>query len=390
MFATGGLAFGRKKILLTLLLALIFFPTQQISAQEDYKGGEEAIFKAEVLEILDETTELRDDGVLDTKQKLKLRGLEGVWKNKDFIYEQPSYDILSTVKYKVGDKVVVSQSLDTDGNNIFYIINFVRTSSIYWLTGLFVLIVILVGRFKGIRALFVLAITFAIILKFIIPKILEGNDPVFITIIGLLAILLVAIYITEGFSRISNIAVLSILISLLITAGISVFFTKLSRLNGFASEDVMFLVSSNYGSINLQGLLLAGILIGALGVLDDVVISQILTVKQIKKANPYYSKKELYKESMEVGVSHLSSMVNTLFLAYAGVSLPLLLLFSINPLLSYGNILNNEVVTTEIVRALTGSIGLILAVPIATLLAINFLKNEESRKDKKIKFTPTT
>ncbi|MFH2231842.1 MAG: YibE/F family protein, partial [Patescibacteria group bacterium] len=221
--------------------------------------------------------------------------------------------------------------------------------------------------------------TFFIILKFIIPEILDGGNPLLISIIGSLFILVLSIYITEGIKKSSTIAIISVLISLVVTGVISVWFTTLTKLTGFASDEAMYLVGLAGGNVNIKGLLLAGIIIGALGVLDDVVVSQVSLVKELKEANPKLPKRLVYSQAMRVGISHLSSMVNTLFLAYAGAALPLLILFSIKepPFFSFHQVINNEIIATEIVRSLTGSIGLVLAVPIATLLAVHFVKSKE-------------
>ena len=370
-----------KKILLTILLMGLFFSPFLIMAQGLEEVDGEEIFKAKVIEVLDEVIEQRENGTESIKQKIKLEGLDGSLKDKEFIFEEDNFDVLSAVRYSVGDKVMVNKSVNFEGKEIFYITGRVRSNSLLWLTLLFAWVVIVVGKLKGLRALIVLFFTFLIILKFIIPQILAGLNPVFITIIGSLFILVMSIYVTEGFKKVSHVAILSILISLLITGALSILFTNLAKISGFVSEDVMFFVSSGFGVIDIKGLLLAGIILGSLGVLDDVVIAQVMTVEQLQKANPNLPKKDIYKKAMNVGISHLSSMINTLFLAYAGVSLPLLLLFNINqpPFLGFNQIINNEMVAIEIVRTLTGSIGLVLAVPIATALAVSFLKKEKFR-----------
>ena len=166
-------------------------------------------------------------------------------------------------------------------------------------------------------------------------------------------------------------AVISIFISLFLTIIISRAFVALAKLTGAASEDVLFLFNIEGVTLNLEGLLLAGIIIGALGGLDDVVISQVATVEQLKSANTNLKGKALFKKAYRVGVSHIASMTNTLFLAYAGVSLPLLILFVSGESVFTGftQAINTELMATEIVRTLAGSIGLILSVPIATLIA---------------------
>lgn len=348
-------------------------PSQEIALQT--KSVEE-IFKARVVELIEDNKVPRDDGSILIQQKLKLKGLEGAWKNKEIFFNGTEHDVSSASEYRVGDKVLVHYSIEPDGGESFYVIGFSRTSSIYWLVLLFALTVIIIGRLKGVRALVVLLLTFLVILKFIIPKILSGADPLFITIVGSLFILIFGVYITEGLKRTSTISIFSILISLIITGLLSIWFSSITKLTGFASEEATYLLGLAGGNINIKGLLLAGIIIGALGVLDDVIISQVALVKELKISNPELSKNQIYKQAMRVGVSHLSSMVNTLFLAYAGASLPLLILFSVKqePFLTFNQAIDNEMIATEIVRALTGSIGLVLAVPIATFLAVRFIK----------------
>ncbi|MDD3284569.1 MAG: YibE/F family protein [Patescibacteria group bacterium] len=352
---------------------------QEINLQNK---GKEEIFKARVVEVVENKNTPRDDGSISIQQKLKLIGLEDNWKDKEIVFDGTVYDVSSASEYKVGEKVLVHYSAEPDGAENFYVIGFSRTNSIYWLVLLFILTVVIIGKFKGVRALVVLLLTFLVILKFIIPKILSGADPLFITILGSLFILIFGVYITEGLKKTSTISIFSILISLVITGLLSIWFSSITKLTGFASEEATYLVGLGDGNINIKGLLLAGIIIGALGVLDDVIISQVALVKELKISNPELSKNQIYKQAMRVGVSHLSSMVNTLFLAYAGASLPLLILFSIKqePFLTFNQVIDNEMMATEIVRALTGSIGLVLAVPIATILAVNFISQERLRK----------
>ncbi|HPA25415.1 MAG TPA: YibE/F family protein [bacterium] len=336
---------------------------------------DEEIFKAKVIEVLEQKSSTREDGSTPIQQKLKLKGLEDDWKDKEIIFDGTEFDVLSASEYAVGEKVLVNYSPGPEGEDNFYVIGYSRANPIFWLAFLFALIVIVVGRFKGFRALIVLLLTFLTILKFIIPKILAGSNPLSISIIGSFFILILAVYITEGFKRTSTIAIFSILISLIVTGLLSVWFSSITKLTGFASEEAMYLIGMEGGNINIRGLLLAGIIIGALGVLDDVIISQVALVQELKISNPKLTKGQIYSQAMRVGVSHLSSMVNTLFLAYAGASLPLLILFSVKqpPFLTFNQVIENEMIATEIVRTITGSIGLVLAVPIATFLAVQFI-----------------
>jgi len=371
-----------RKALLFLLASLLILPAA-VSAQADYqqpKETEEQIFKAKVLEITEQQESIREDGSKAILQKIKLVGLKDEWQGKEIIVDNSDFDVISAQAYEPGDKVLVSNSRGVDGEEVYYIIDHSRSGTLYWLAGLFALAVILVGRQKGLRALAVLVLTFLIILKFIVPQILAGYNPLFISIVGSFFILILAVLITEGFKRTSAISIAAILLSLFLTGLLSVIFSALSKLSGFASEEAAYLVSLSGGTLNIKGLLLAGIIIGALGVLDDVVISQVALVKELQSANPKLPKKMIYQQAMKVGISHLSSMVNTLFLAYAGAALPLLILFSVKqpPYLNFNLVLDNELIATEIVRSLTGSIGLILAVPIATLLAVSLNKQKNN------------
>ncbi|NTU99009.1 YibE/F family protein, partial [Candidatus Falkowbacteria bacterium] len=235
-----------------------------------------------------------------------------------------------------------------------------------------------VGGFKGLRSLLSLVLSFFVIMDFIIPKILAGSDPVLITVAGSFFILIFIIYLTEGFNRLAHISVLSIFLSLLTTVLLSWFFVDITKLSGLATEDASFLIGLGNGDISFQGLLMAGIIIGALGVLDDVVISQVAAVSELYITDSTLSRWDLFSRAYKVGVSHISSMTNTLFLAYAGASITLLILFSSGQsgFSSWGQAVNNEMIATEIVRTLAGSIGLILAVPISTYLAVWAIKRK--------------
>ncbi|MFH1047481.1 MAG: YibE/F family protein [Patescibacteria group bacterium] len=368
--------FGQKiKLLFLPWLTVIFLLPNYCAAQTtDAMETDEQMFRAMVIEVLDEQFEQRENGSQSVRQKLKLEGLEGDWLGQEIIHDGLNLDVLSATRYKPGDKVIVLANVDAAGQKSYYVIEFIRSGALFWLALLFALAVIAIGRLKGLRAIVVLGITFVVILRFIIPLILSGHNPLLIGIIGSALILLAAIYVTEGFNRSSHVAIVSILISLLATGLLATWFVDWTQLTGFESEDVMYLVSSAHGAINVKGLLLAGIIIGALGVLDDVVISQIALVEQLKSTEAKLSRQEIYRKAMKVGVSHLSSMVNTLFLAYAGASLPLLLLFGVNDLapLGFSQVVSNEMLATEIVRSLVGSLGLVIAVPISTLLAVRF------------------
>jgi len=361
------------KIKILALFVLLLLPIL-VNAQT---SGE--IFKAEVIEVLQERTLTRKDGSTNIQQNLKLKGLEGEWKNKEINFIGISeIDAISSNVYKRGEKIFLTHSIDADGNDVFYPVGYVRYHKIYWLVLLFVISAIIIGRFKGFRALISLAASFLVIIYFILPQILNGKNPLFIGVIGAFFILIFIIYLTEGINKKSNLAIISILISLFITAFLADAFIYIARLTGMAQEEILFLIDLGKGTLDFRGLLLAGILIGTLGALDDVVISQIEAVSQLKIANPKLTKTKLFKMAFEIGNTHMGAMINTLFLAYAGAAMPLLLLFSVHqePFISFHQIINNEMIAIEIVRTLVGSIGLILAMPLATFMAVNFIKHK--------------
>ena len=338
---------------------------------------QDKIFKAEVIEIIKQQQTILPDGAVAEQQNLLLRGLEQEFKGREVEFNGiGEFDVIKKNIYQVGDKVLVAASVDHEGKAQYYITDYVRTNNLCWLAIIFVLSLFIIGGWKGLRSLIALIITFFIIVKYIIPNILAGNSPLLIVLIGSLMILLIIIYLTEGIKSRSHIAIISIFLSLTVTIILSWLFVSLTKLTGLADEEVSFLINIGGQAINFKGLLLAGIIIGALGVLDDIVISQVAAVEQLIKANPFQSRREIFKRAYRVGVSHISSMTNTLFLAYAGVSLPLLILFISGQSAFNGwwQIVNNEAIATEIVRALTGSVGLIMAVPIATAVAVQWLK----------------
>jgi len=362
---------GARKILALLFFSL-FIPSL-VLAQEI---PQEEVFEAKILEIVNEKEIEQGDGTRFIQQDIKLLGLGGAWDGEEVLFNGISdLVVLNSNVYKVGDKVLVSAVEEVGGATGFYVIDYVRRASLFWLGFIFFLIVLVVGKLKGVRSLLSLVLSFLIIVKFIVPSILSGMSPLLVAILGSLAILLVIIYVTEGINKKSNLAILSIFISLCVVLLLSVLFTEFARLTGLAQEEAMFLIGLQ-GAINFKGLLLAGILIGTLGVLDDVVLAQIETVAQIKKANPNLTNKEVFKMAFKVGNTHLGSMTNTLFLAYAGASLPLILLFSIGgpASQSFANVLNNEFIATEIIRTLVGSTGIAFAIPLSTLIAVKFIK----------------
>ncbi|MGH8931081.1 MAG: YibE/F family protein [Egibacteraceae bacterium] len=250
---------------------------------------------------------------------------------------------------------------------LYYVGDFRRDAPMAVLLGLFLCAVVAMGRLQGLRALLGLALSFLVIIGFMIPAILSGRSPVAVALVGSLLIMVTTLYLSHGWSSKTTAAVVGTAAALLLTAGLAALFVSGAHITGFASEDAR-LANVSVGGLSLRGLLLAGVIIGGLGVLDDVTMSQASTVFALRRANRDTGFGELVREALSVGRDHIAATVNTLFLAYAGASLPLLLLFSTGAD-SARIIVTSETVAVEIVRALVGSIGLIGAVPLTTVMA---------------------
>ncbi|MER8057666.1 MULTISPECIES: YibE/F family protein [unclassified Streptomyces] len=235
------------------------------------------------------------------------------------------------------------------------------------LAGVFALAVVVVGRLRGVMALVALAVSFLVLNQFILPAILQGSNPLLVAVIGASAIMLIALYMCHGLSARTSVAVLGTLISLSLIGLLGSVFIGWAALTG-NTDDSTGLIHGLYPEIDMSGLLLAGVIIGSLGVLDDVTVTQTSAVWELHEANPTMGPRGLYRAAIRIGRDHIASVVNTLVLAYAGAALPLLLLFSIAQS-SVGTVANSELVAEEIVRTLVGSIGLVASVPVTTALA---------------------
>jgi uncharacterized membrane protein len=235
------------------------------------------------------------------------------------------------------------------------------------LAALFVLAVVAFGRWQGVRSLLGLGLSFVVIVAFVVPAILRGHSPVLVAVTGAMAIMLVSLYLSHGTGPKTTAAVVGTALALGLTTALAIAFVAATSLTGLASEEAL---NANFavGGLSLRGLLLAGIIIGGLGVLDDVTMSQASLVTELHQANPAAGFATLVGSALRVGRDHIAATVNTLFLAYAGAALPLLILF-VTGQDSLGTVATTELVAVEVVRALCGSVGLIAAVPLTTMLA---------------------
>ena len=355
-----------KRIFFLLICLFVFMVglVLPVSAQEE-------ILEGKILGSIKEDV-ITQEGKQYLYQELKVLIVEGSLADKEVIIEVGNIPIVGQPKYKAGDGVLISYSHDFEGNEVFYITEFVRRKPLVWLFFLFVILAVAVGKWRGLSSLLGLGISFLVIFTFILPQIYAGRDPVFIAIVGSLLIIPFTFYFSHGFNKKTTMAMIGTFIALVITGLLAKFFIEVAKLTGYASEEAAFLYVAKEG-VNIRGLILAGIIIGTLGVLDDITISQAAIVNELANTAKLTKITDLYSRSMVIGKDHITSMVNTLVLAYAGASLPLLLIFVNNPH-PFGEIVNYELIAEEIIRTLVGSIGLILAVPITTFIAASWSK----------------
>ncbi|WP_129311913.1 YibE/F family protein [Streptomyces sp. L2] len=266
-----------------------------------------------------------------------------------------------------GQKVVVAYEPSAPKDLQYSVTDVDRKFPMTLLAGVFALAVVVVGRMRGVMALVALAVSFLVLTLFILPAILQGSNPLLVAVIGSSAIMLIALYMCHGLSARTSVAVLGTLVSLTLIGVLGSLFIGWAALTG-NTDDNTGLIHGLYPSIDMSGLLLAGVIIGSLGVLDDVTVTQTSAVWELHEANPSLGRRGLYRAAIRIGRDHIASVVNTLVLAYAGAALPLLLLFSIAQS-SVGTVANSELVAEEIVRTLVGSIGLVASVPVTTALA---------------------
>jgi len=272
--------------------------------------------------------------------------------------------------FERGDGVVVAFIEQAPEGQQYQVIDFQRGRPLLLLTVLFALVVVAAGRWRGLAALVGLGVSGVVLLTFIVPAVLAGTSPLSVAVVGASAIMLVSLFLAHGFTARTAVAVLGTAASLGLIGVLAYVFVAVSSFTGLASEDVAYLRSA-YGEIDLRGLLLAGIVIGSLGVLDDMTVTQTYVVWEIAHADRAASAREVYRAAARVGRDHVASIVNTLVLAYAGASLPLLLLFTASAAES-SDVLTTELVAQEVVRTLVGGIGVVAAAPLTTALATFF------------------
>jgi len=333
--------------------------------------------RAEVTQILEEG-EATLGARTQTYQIARVKILEGQYAGVPMEIDYGKRQIRADeYDLAAGDEIIVSINKTPDNVIHAYFVDFARAAPLLWLTAAFALAIILISAWKGVRALMSMAFSLYVIIAYIIPQILSGADPLRVSVTGAAILLGVSLYLTYGWTLKTHATVLSMILVLILTGGLSFLFVTFAKLNGAGDENAMFLMQMLETPINLRGLLLGGMVIGALGVLDDLVTTQAAAVFELHHANSNLGALNLYRAAMRIGQDHVAATVNTLVLAYAGAALPMMLMFSLGGG-DYGFLVNFAFVAEEIVRALVGSLGLIAAVPLTTLIAIFFARRAES------------
>lgn len=362
--------FNLKSIcILPLLFITLWLISPNIATAQNLHNDLQAILEAKVIEVIDSrTTEITGTSNVTTTQTLRVEILSGDMSGR-FITISNDY-----IELNKGDKFFLYYLKTINGDEIYTVGDYDRRTPLLLLVGLFILTVLIFGGWQGLRSLLALGGSFIVILYILVPGLLHGLSPILLSSIVAGAILFFAIFFTHGFNKESIVAFSGTMVAVGLTILLSIIAVAVTHLTGFSSEDAVYLNIRTEGTLNFTGLLLGAIIIGVLGVLDDIAITQAAVVTELYNSGANLKPREIYTKAIRVGREHVGALVNTLVLAYTGAALPLLLLFS-GSNESFLMIINREMFATEIVRTITGSIGLILTVPIVTLLAVYVLKN---------------
>jgi uncharacterized membrane protein len=345
-----------------------------ISGQELYEDLH-GIWRAEVIEVLSSGKRvLPGTDVITTYQELRVRPMEGPRAGEDISFEN---DYI--IQLETGDTFFLNYLVGLDGAISYSVREVDRRMSLIALFGLFAAVLLLLGGLQGIRSLLALAVNLCIILFLLLPQLLSGVPPVPLAVGYACLMLTLSMFLTHGAQRTTVIALLSTLASVAVTGVLASFAVDLAALSGFVSDESVYLNLTTRGTLDLSGLLLAAIIIGMLGLLDDVSITQVVAVSELFRAQAGIDRRRVFAHALKIGREHVGALVNTLALAYAGASLPLLLLFSLSDA-SPWLLLNQEVIAAEVVRTLLGSVGLMLTVPLSTYLAVRFLVPEHTEQ----------
>ncbi len=281
-------------------------------------------------------------------------------------------------EFSAGDDVVLGAQPNAPEDSRYEVLDYQRGDSLILLAVVFAVAVVVLSGWKGLAALGGLAVSIAVLVSFMLPALLTGAEPLPVAIVGAAVIMIVTLYLAHGVSIRTSVALIGTLVSLTLTGVLGTVFTSFASFTGLVDGAASYLGTVDT-QIDARGLLLAGLVIGALGVLDDVTVTQSAAVWELAAADPESSRRSLFAAGLRIGREHVAATVNTLVLAYVGASLPLLMLFTVAGQ-GVTDVVTTEAVAQEIVRALVGGLGIIAAVPVTTALAVAAVRSRPQRR----------
>ena len=367
------------RVVAVLILAVVLVPKvidyfNQPEIEQTVIGYSSNTVPAVVTEIIEEG-EVTLGEVTQPYQIVEVQVEEGEYSGLFYEIEYGTRQIRNEmILLKVGDKLMVTITTLPTGEVSVQFTDFYRNNSLLLLLGIFILASVVISGWKGVRSVLGILLSLAVIILIILPGIQAGKDPLLISIFGAFFFMAFSLYLVYGWTVKTHAAVLGSLVALAITGLLAYIFVNHAHLTGYGDENMFYISQLTNNTLNVRSLLLAGVLIGTIGVLDDLVISQASAVFELFRNNPGQTFKELFRSAMNIGQDHIAATVNTLVLAYAGAALPMLLLFSFSNV-NFTMALNLEFIAEEIVRTMVGSLGLFAAVLITTALSAGIAVN---------------
>jgi uncharacterized membrane protein len=352
-------------ILIVGLFCVTFVPAAAQEVYNEYQGT----YRGEVLSVLEQ--QLREVPGTDTDvllQTISIQVLDGPKEGQTLTIEDEHLEL------GIGDKFYFNHNIYIDGTESYFVTNIDRRDALLFFVLLFMATIVVFGGWQGVRSLIALGGSFLAIFYVLLPGLVAGYNPLLLSMLVASGVLFAAIFFTHGFNRESCVAYGGTMLAVFITSVLAIVAVLETSLTGFVSDESVFLNFATDGTLDFTGLLLGAIIIGVLGVLDDIAVTQAAVVTELFQSNKALTARVVYQKAIRVGREHVGALVNTLVLAYVGASLPLLMYFHLSPL-NFWSLVNSELFATEIIRAVVGSIGLILTVPIVTGLAVYFLRD---------------
>lgn len=366
-----------KKFLIAFLLTFcLLVSSQPVLAQEEpvevfaQTPAVTTEFERGVVLSVSETQEDLPTGQVSIVQQLKVRITTGAKQGTEVETTYGGTLLKEQDKLAVGDHLILSATrTGTEAEAQYMVVDHYRLPALLWLVGIFLVVAFFFGRLKGVTSVAGLAFSLAVLIWFAIPRIVAGQNAILVAGVAALIIAIGTIYLAHGFTKRTSVAVVGTVTALALSIGLALLAVQFTHLSGHGSPDAFELQFGPASMIDLRNLLLAGIIIASLGILDDITTAQAAAVDELKKANPSFGRRELYRRAMSIGREHIASLVNTLVLVYVGSSLPILIVLNLGIDQPQWVIANTEFFGEEVVKAVVGSLTLVLAVPLTTILA---------------------